>query len=102
MSNMNIDAQRAAKWVAEVKAEIAEVNKTLAEVGGLTASFPDQEDTFVKMIVSTGEKISTTWNRACDAYKNAWEKVEEGIGILGQAGSQVNDLIEDFVSKHVK
>ena len=102
MSNMNIDAVKGAQWVSKVRTEIADVNKTLKKVGELTASFPDKEDTIVQIITKTGEKISTTWDRACDTYKDAWEKVEEGIGILGKTGSQVQELFENFASKHTK
>lgn len=99
MADMKIDAGRATPWVKNVREEINSVNKTLTEVRQVCATFPGEGDTVFQLIESTGNMLEDTWNAMTSAYQSAWEKVENGINALVQAGSDVAEFVEDFVAK---
>lgn len=99
---MDIEAVAARKWVGEVQHEVAKVNETLKKVRETCNSFPGSDDVIVKSIVKTGTVLENTWNAATDAYKNAWEKISDGIDSLVVAGQEVLDSIENFITKHGK
>jgi phage-related protein len=100
MADMKLEAQKATKWVADVKNEIVLVNKVLDEVTKECQTMPGSNDVIFKMIEKTGNMLNDAWTTATNAYKNAWEKVEEGIDTIVQRGQQAGQRFEEFIAKH--
>ena len=99
MADMVMDVEKAGRWVASVQAEIAEVNKTLVEVEEVCRTFPGNDDVVFQLIEKTGGMLEDTWNTATAVYKDAWEKVSEGISAVGKAGERVQEFFNDLASK---
>ena len=98
MADIKINAGKATPWIKNVREEITAVNKTLMDVKEVCKTFPGEGDTIFQMIEKTGSMLEDTWTVATNAYKSAWEKVEEGISAVIQAGKQVEEYVGEFTT----
>ena len=97
MADIKIDAGKATRWIKTVREEIESVDKTLDDMKKVCKTFPGEGDTVFLLIEKTGGMLEDTWNMATNAYKDAWEKVEAGIGAVVRAGNQVIQNFDDFI-----
>lgn len=100
MADMKLQADPAAKWVGEVQTETKEVEKLLKQVTDECSTFPGSNDTIFKLIEKTGNMLNDTWTAATNAYKDAWEKVGEGIDTVIQKGKKVEESFDSYIAKH--
>lgn len=100
MADMNINSEKAGPWIKSVQEEVAAVNQTLGKVREVCSTFPGEGDSVFQLIEKTGNMLEETWNHATNVYKNAWEKVEEGLNAVAKAGHEVEGFFEDFFSKN--
>lgn len=99
MADVKIDQAKAVAWVKDVQGEINSVERTLQDVRRVCANAPGENDSIFQMIEKTGNFLEESWNRTTSAFKKAWEKLEEGIKIFGQAGEKVQTAFDDFKKK---
>ena len=99
MADLKIDQARAMTWVKDVQNEIYLVENTLGDVKQVCETFPGDDDTVFKLIEKTGEMLDNAWTATTKAFKNAWEKLEDGVKHVGEAGERIQEAFSDFQSK---
>ena len=96
MIDMDMDVGRAQIWLKEVTEELAQVEQTLRRVQTACQTVPGEEDTVFKFIEKTGNTMNSVWDTACNAYRTAWDRVNEGIEDLTNTGKKIVDLFENL------
>lgn len=99
MADLKIDQARAMTWVKDVQNEIHLVENTLGDVKQVCETTPGEGDAVFKLVEKTGEMLDDAWSATTKAFKNAWEKLEEGIKYVGEAGERVQEAFSNLQSK---
>lgn len=99
MADRKIDQAKAKNWIADVKAELDSVDRVLVAVGNVCKDMPNEDDSFVQLIETTGTFIDDAWREAKNGFKSAWDKIESAIDDIGRVGSEVAEKIDEFAKK---
>ena len=96
MADVSIQTKQAQDWVARVKGEIERTNSTLKEVRDVCTSAPGEDDSIIKIITETGNMLENTWDATTNAFKNAWDILEDGIKVFSQVGEKIAEGFDNL------
>lgn len=99
MADVSIKTKEAQEWVAKVKGEIERTNATLRETRAVCNSDPAEEDAGLIMIMKTGEVLEETWDATTNAFKNAWDTLEDGIKEFSKVGDKIREGFENLIDR---
>lgn len=97
MPDIIIDEQEAKKWAGEVVEKLREVNVTLDKVKELCKSSFETDDTIVKLIVSTGNKMEEVWSQTKNAFETGWKDLQSAMGTYGKAGTAIEEAFRKLM-----
>lgn len=98
MADIVIDEQEAQKWAGEVIEKLREVNVTLDKVKELCKSSFETEDTIVKLIVNTGNKMEEVWTQTKNAFETGWKELQSSMGTYDKAGKAIEEAFRKLMS----
>lgn len=99
MADLKIDHARATVWVKDVQNEIYLVENTLGDVRQICETFPGEDDTIVQMIEKTGNMLDDAWTATTKGFKDAWQRLEEGMDYLAKTGEKLEQEFANLQSK---
>lgn len=99
MADVSIQTKAAQDWVSRVKGEIERTNTTLREVREVCTSVPGEDDDIIKIIMTTGNVLEEAWDATTNAFKDAWNTLEEGIKEFSKVGEKISEGFNDLIDR---
>ena len=99
MADLKIDELKAIAWTSDVQTKIEAVKTVLVEVVNVRNETVGSDDTVFQMIEKASNLMDEVWTNTCDAFKKGWDILDEGLGVLGQAGQKISEAFDTLSVK---
>lgn len=99
MMDMSIDEAKAKIWTDDVNNELDEVRALLKKVNTANSTVAGLDDSIMDGIYKVGTLLGDTWDRMCNAFDDAQDKLKEAIKQIGKTVGNVLDDAEIVKSK---
>lgn len=97
--DVGIDELKAKAWITDVNKELIAVEHLLLQARNAKNTAPGEKDTVFLMVEKVGTLMEETWNTTCGAFKKGWGILEDGLGVLGEAGSTIESAFSELTSQ---
>lgn len=99
MADMNIDKDRAKRWVTTVNDELTNVDALLREVTTCIQGIPGDDDVIMQGIQGAGQKLEEAWSELPGIFREVSSKLDQAVETLGEVAATILEGLGSLVSR---